>query len=460
MTNTNATSASDREVVRRLKLAVAEQHAVSMMKRPSPARRSEAEKVVTEWRTELGKRLMVGEFDAWEALGFELDNADRRERGAGSCYFDKARQRWIAEMTVNGRRTRRVHLTREGADAWLADGQERLGVGQSIEATTVTVAEWMELRLAVWETPLGRRGKPLRPATMRNHRHAVDTWWKPNVGDRRLVALQRSDVERVMGAMNRAGLSPNSVRINTAPLMKALNDAILEGHLASNVAKGLSPSPERKESDHLNPDEARRLLAGAPGQHYGAAVAMAMLTGMRRGELLGLAWDRVELDTDEPHFVVDRQLTRDRTNGGAILEATTKTGTKGKRTIPLAPMTVELLRSRKAAQAADQLKAGSAWSNPDGLVFTTGLGTPIDPDTFTKATYSVSLKVIGRRVSPHALRHTAASLLADAGVSMKVAQAILGHTTESMTSQVYTHTFDHQLVAGMGALDASLRLSS
>ena len=98
----------------------------------------------------------------------------------------------------------------------------------------------------------------------------------------------------------------------------------------------------------------------------------------------------------------------------------------------------------------------TAGANPDGLVFTTPIGTTLRPDSFGRAVNRVTERAIGRRVGPHALRHTAATLLHEAGVSMKVAQVILGHTTDSMTSKVYTHTLDEQFDRAAAALDGLL----
>jgi integrase len=431
----------DRELVRRLRHALAEHERVARMKRPSDSRRAHADTALAELRGELGRRLVDGTFDAWDALGIAAmpGDDDRRVQGAGSLYEDKARGRWVAELTVDGKRSRTIHRDRDAAEDWLREARQRIERGQSARASSTTVGEWLTARLDVWSMEL-------RPSTIANHRAAVERWWLPSIGHVRLLALRQTDVEHVVKAMVSAGLSANSVRINTAPLIKALNEAVKDAHLGLTVnvaAHATKPKITSTESEYLTPDEARRVIAEATDAYHGDAIVTAMLLGLRRGELLGLAWDRVELDADRPTVTINRQLIRG--DDGPVLESTTKTGDKGMRVVVLPPMAVDVLRRRRQRQRAERLAAGSAWRHEHNLVFTTATGSAVDPDALTKAVYRLTRKAIGRQVSAHALRHTAATLLHDAGVSMKVAQAILGHTTESMTSRVYTHTMDHQL---------------
>lgn len=440
----------DRELVRLLRHTLVEQENVARMKRPSATRRDAAAERAAELRVELGSRIAAGTFETWDALGIDLDRVERRDRGAGSLYFDRSRDRWRCEITVDGRRTVKSHRTREAAEQWLADARQRIERGQDAAASDVTVTDWLTARLDAWSTRL-------RPKTLANHRYAVETWWTPNVGDVRLIALRKTDVERVISKMVAAGKAPNTVRINTSPLIKALSEAVADPHVGLSVnvaALADRPKIEQAESEFLTPDEARKVLATcADHEHYGDATATAMLLGLRRGEALGLTWDAVDLDADVPTVRIAKQVTIHPDTREVILEAGTKTGTKGQRTIPLPALAVEVLRRRRARQAEAQLRAGAGWSNSHGLVFTNGLGAPIHPDSLTKGSYSITKRAIGRRASPHALRHTAATLLHDAGVPMRTAQAILGHTTEAMTSRVYTHTLDHQLVEGMTALN-------
>ena len=118
-----------------------------------------------------------------------------------------------------------------------------------------------------------------------------------------------------------------------------------------------------------------------------------------------------------------------------------------------AEVAIEVLRRRAERQRFDERAAEDGWRNPHGLVFTTPIGTPIDPRNFGHAVETLTERVIGRKVNPHALRHTAATLLHEAGVSMKVAQAILGHTTSEMTSNIYTHVLDEQHDRAAAAID-------
>ena len=255
----------------------------------------------------------------------------------------------------------------------------------------------------------------------------------------------------MIGVMLAKDLSPNTIRINTAPLMKALRKAIERGYVTRNVAS-LASKPKlvrRREPKYLDPAESRAVLEACSAARFGDAIALTMLLGLRRGEVLGLCWDRVVLNGERATVTIDRQMTDARQ--GPV--AGTKTGSKGQRTIVLPKVAVPVLRRRAERQRFDERAAEGGWRNPHSLVFTTPIGTPIDPSNFGHAVGALTERVIGRNVNPHALRHTAATLLHEAGVSMKVAQAILGHTSSEMTSSVYTHVLDEQHDRAAAAID-------
>jgi integrase len=127
---------------------------------------------------------------------------------------------------------------------------------------------------------------------------------------------------------------------------------------------------------------------------------------------------------------------------------------KKSRRVPLPPSLIEVFQRRKVEQAEQKLRVGPAWQNDDQLVFTSALGTSLTLDGFTKSVKVLTERVVGKSVSPHALRHSAATALEDANVPMRVAQEILGHASIEMTANVYTRVLDDQLADAMAALDA------
>jgi integrase len=153
---------------------------------------------------------------------------------------------------------------------------------------------------------------------------------------------------------------------------------------------------------------------------------------MRQGELLGLAWSDVDLDGGR--LLVRRQLQR---QGGKAVRVPLKTE-QSRRELLLPEPVLESLRAHRAAQAAEQLQA-EAWLDRWQLVFTTEFGEPLEATAVLRL-FQGHLRAAGLPVVRfHDLRHTAATLLAESGVHVKVAQAILGHSNVSTTLDIYTH---------------------
>ena len=445
------TDVTDRQLARQLGDALRALARLEASRRPRAASLTAARANEQELRAEMGARITDGRWTTWDALGVSAaPDTERRSNGAGSVYEEKSRGRWVAELTVDGVRARKAAPTRQAAEQWLREARARAENGMDTRESPWTVATWLDHCLTVtWPTA------GLRPRTLANHRHTVERWWTPNVGGVKLRALQPADVNRVIRKMQHADvdLSPNSVRVALAPLVKALNDAIRDGLVTRNVAS-LTTKPrivKRRPTRFLTPDEARTLLPACADAPMGDAIATAMLLGLRRGEVLALSWPNVKLDAERPTVTICQMLT-----ASEGLESTTKTGEDGVRTLVLPAAAVEVLRRRRDRQRFEERTAEDGWHNEHALVFTTPIGTPLRPDGFTRAVSKLTTEAIGRHVHPHALRHTAATLLAEAGVPMKVAQEILGHTTDSMTSRVYTHVLPEQHDRAAEALNALL----
>jgi integrase len=180
-------------------------------------------------------------------------------------------------------------------------------------------------------------------------------------------------------------------------------------------------------------DEARRFLEAArsASDPLFAAYVLVLVLGLRRGEVLGLSWEDVDLDGGE--LQVSRQLQRVH---GQLLHGGTKTEGSAAG-LPLPDICVTALRLRHRQQAVDQLAAGEAWQG-DGLVFTTRYGRPVEPRNFNRS-FEARCQASGtRRIRVHDTRHTCASLLAEMDVHPRTAMQILRHSRVAMTLDVYS----------------------
>jgi integrase len=206
--------------------------------------------------------------------------------------------------------------------------------------------------------------------------------------------------------------------------------------LSSNVA-ALDDCPrgsDPKRDDSLGVDEVRALLGAANGHRLEALVNLAVMVGLRRGELLGLRWEDVDLDAG----TVSVRATLKRLPGTGLLLDRPKTE-RACRTVALPEVCAKALREHRRRQLEERLAAGSRWQD-SGHVFTTPFGGPIDPDTLVKRDYHEITTAAGLgRLCFHALRHTAATLMLGEGVALEVISRTLGHAGYAITADVYAH---------------------
>lgn len=224
-------------------------------------------------------------------------------------------------------------------------------------------------------------------------------------------------------------------------LHKAFTDAMRWGRLDRNpAALAESPPLARVEGDARAaqhawaPGELRRFLEHVRGTRYGVLFHLAAATGARRSELLAVRWSDVALDAARLSF--RRTYVRDETSQYMMVDR--MKSSHAFRTISLDTSTVRLLRSHRAAQLQDRLRAGSAWADND-LVLTQRDGTPLSPHAVSMA-FPRAAKAAGVPcIRFHDLRQTHATLLLQNGVPIRTVSQRLGHATPTVTMQIYSH---------------------
>jgi integrase len=193
------------------------------------------------------------------------------------------------------------------------------------------------------------------------------------------------------------------------------------------------------------------VLKGAEGLRYRPVLALIAATGLRRGEALALCWEHVNL-TDRSLKVV-ATLSR----VGADLLITEPKSPRSRRPVPLSPAIVSMLKAHKAAQAAERLHAGNQWTDT-GLVFTTEFGGPVEPRNVLRTLEIAADKAGIENVGVHTLRHSAAMAWLEAGVHIKAVADLLGHSSISITGDIYGHTSDATTRTAVESLTAQLGL--
>jgi integrase len=216
---------------------------------------------------------------------------------------------------------------------------------------------------------------------------------------------------------------------------------------ASQVRRTLADDDEGPVSKALEPDQIRRLFEVAAGSQWEPLLATLALLGVRCGEALGLSWSDVDLDTGI--VTIRRSLSRVKVEGKTrLVLAPTKTRSS-RRPLPLPLVLVSLLRSWRSDQARQRLRAGKHWGGGwarENLVFTTSLGTPLDPDNLRHALDRLGREAGIGHVHPHQLRHSVASVLIAHGHTPPEVARVLGHSSPSVTMSYYAHAFDRATV--------------
>lgn len=262
----------------------------------------------------------------------------------------------------------------------------------------------------------------------------------PVVGNVRLSKLTADHLRRIYKTIKEKGLSNQTCLHVHRALHTALQYGVREERILSeNVAGRVkAPAVERREPAPVSREQIRFLMAAARGTPLEVPIAVAAVTGLRRGELLALRWQHVDLDKGS--LFVAASLEHSRAASGRIRFKGPKSKTS-RRVIPLAPECVMLLRSHKAQQEEERGFAGDAFVDND-LVFPNPDGTPWPPDTFT-AQFSQLAKSVGMRgFRFHDLRHAFASLTLGDGASIKEVQTLLGHSSPVVTLSVYARSIE------------------
>lgn len=325
--------------------------------------------------------------------------------------------RWLVAIEVGGAKRRRRFVTGRTEAAVKA----KLRALKSLPPPTDTLAGW----LAVWLEHV-----VVKPRTRAGYASIIEHHIVPALGHVEIGELTAADVRSWMAGMK---LHPRTVGHAHAVLRAALNQAVKDRVITYNPALAADPPRiPRSEFTVWTTDEQRAFLAHVAKDPLEALYRLALTTGMRQGELLGLRWRDVNLDAAT--LTVNQVLVR---MGRRYTFPDPKTA-QSRRTIPLSSRAVASLRRRKAQQAANRLPQAKGWRDLD-LVFTEDGGLPL-PNWWVTGEFQQRTKEAGlSKARFHDLRHMAASHLIESGADLAVVREILGHSTITTTVNLYGH---------------------
>ena len=276
----------------------------------------------------------------------------------------------------------------------------------------------------------------MRTNTFTSYVDVLDLYVRPSLGEKRLSDVRPLDLQEMYSKMQTRGLSARTIRYAHTIFSSALEQAVKWRIAARNPAAQVElPRMIRKEMSALSPEEVARFLDAAKEDSLGILFAFALATGLRPSEFLALQWKDVDLNTG----IITVRRTLHRSKGGGRYYGEPKT-VRSRRNIPLPSSTLRALVEHKRRQAEARLRAGAHYRNND-LVFATGDGTPLLLRNIIRRHFRPVLRRAGlpETLRLYDLRHTCATLLLAAGVHPKVASERPGHSSITLTMDVYSH---------------------
>lgn len=349
----------------------------------------------------------------------------------GRVWFDDRRDHWVAilELGQDGQGKRRTaskggFAKKREAESYLVEKLHELEEGTYVVTNTITLAEWCERWLRDY-APLH-----ISDTTLSYYKGIVKNHIIPELG---AVKLQRLDKPTVQSAITKWSkeMQASSCRLITTILKAILKEAVESGIIRRNPAQSvILPKLQRKEMRALDEVEAVELLKKLEGSKLYLPTLLAVSTGMRRGEILGLKWSAIEGNV--------ATITETIAQNGTVHPPKTE---RGRRSVTLPAVVMAALKDHRKRQVEDRLAAGASWTET-GYILTKVDGRPWTASDLS-STFTRAMQGFGIKLRFHDLRHTHASQLLRAGFPVNLVAERLGHDAGE-TLRTYSHIMPGQ----------------
>ena len=330
-----------------------------------------------------------------------------------------------------------------------------LDAGTYIAPNKTTVGQWLD----TWQAEyLGA----VKLSTVSSYQATIKNHIKPGLGAIKLESLTTHDIQefynsRLKGDEKRESLSPKTVKNIHGVLHKALHQAMLNGLIRNNPSDAcVLPKAIKKKVKPLNEEQIAALLKALKGHKYENLILTALFTGLREGEVCGLQWDCVNLESGA--ILVDKQLQsiRKSVRGDRDKYALVPTKNGKERYLTVAPFVVELLKKEKAKQDSNR-KLFEGGYEDSGLVFTDEIGRRITPQAAYRAFKLVVTELGFETARFHDLSHSFAVASLRSGDDVKTVQENLDHATSAFTLDVYGHVTEQMKVESANRMEAFIQ---
>ena len=334
---------------------------------------------------------------------------------------------WRAQVTLEGRRLSHTGNTRQECQEWIRKTLTRIDKGMTFDSTKITFQEYLSGWLVIIKTST-------KPRTWTHYGQLIRQYIVPRLGHIKVGDLRPDHIQSFYIVLQEQEIGVFTIRKIHAVLHSALSHALKLNMVGYNPASvAITPKKPAREMKIFDGSQVSQMLIAAKDTRLETILHLAVTTGMRQMELLGLKW--LDLDWIKHTLKVERQLVRPEEGKAQFASPKTKFG---RRTISLGSKTIESLRFHYERQHAERQAAGDEWEE-NGLIFTNPMGGPLDPcnllRNFKKLLRDAGLPVIRF----HDLRHTAASLMLNHDIPVLVVSRMLGHSRPSITLDVYGH---------------------
>ena len=356
-------------------------------------------------------------------------------RGAYTVYTAEGSKRRYVQGKTRAEVNQKLTKAMVDRDKGLVFDDENMSVGDYLE-------RWLED--SVRDT--------VRQSTYEVYGYMIHPHLVAGLGRVKLKALTPAHVRGFYREKLDSGLAPATIHKMHVVLHKALDQAVSDGLIPRNAAKGVKvPQGRQKEIQPLTPEQVKALLEAASGDRLEALYILAIATGLRQGELLALKWEDVELE--DAVLRVRRTLAR---TGGKYTVGPPKTN-RSRRSVGLTDGAVEALRAHLSHQFEEMERRGSLYQ-PGGLIFANEAGGIINPSNLRNRSFTRLLKGAGLpNIRFHDLRHTCATLLLSRNVNPKVVSEMLGHSSIAITLDTYSHVLPTMQESAIRALEEALK---
>ncbi len=354
--------------------------------------------------------------------------AKRRGNNEGTIY-QRPNGKWRAQLSIQGRRLSFTGKTRKDCQEWIKGTTRKIDGGMTYKGSKITVGQFISEWLTV-------KGTSLRPGTFRQYKQITQDYIVSEMGNLILVNLRSDQIQSLYNKYVENGVGRRTVELTHAVLRGSLNHAVQLGLLNRNPAAAATPpKPIPDEKVVLTETQIQTFMIAAQSlqPEYHPLFQLALTTGMRISELLGLKWE--DLDWDRQTVKVKRQLKRDPESGFYFALPKTKAG---KRTIALGLETISILRNHHQEQFQQRMNFSSERLEID-LIFTEEDGSPLRYGKLNRR-FKALLEDAGLpKIRFHDLRHTAATQMLINGVDILTVSKRLGHSKSSITLDTYGH---------------------